>query len=125
MRIHTHNLQIAAQMTEARAKQSDTYNDALPGYIQDATAMRSLCGKVVADLDTINTMSAAINSGNIPESFVEVTDNLNQRIFDNLTEIKSKLDILLDTYFFLVNDVKNICHGEVTTEAATGLSTEE
>jgi hypothetical protein len=56
--------------------------------LDHAKHIRSLAGKVVADLETIDTMIPAIVSDNIPESFITVCDNLNQRIHANMGEIQ-------------------------------------
>lgn len=52
--------------------------------LEHATAMRAYAGKIVADLETIETMLLSLVSDNIPESFIVVCDNLNYRIHTNM-----------------------------------------
>lgn len=55
---------------------------------------------IVNDLDTINLLAASVKCGNVPESFVTVADNLNERIRYNL-KVSNKLLVIIREYMLI------------------------
>lgn len=74
-------------------------NDTTP--LSTARRLQACVNKVVTDLDTINGMEKAARNVPANDAMIQVSDNLNERIFDNLLQVKSLTDSLLDDNFTL------------------------
>lgn len=72
------------------------YSDPKPtSNLQYAQELAKQANEIVKDLETIEHMTKSIVCDNIPESFIVVTENLNNRILSNLSEAKAMIDTLI------------------------------
>jgi len=68
--------------------------------LDHARLMRAYAGKIVADLETIESMIPSIVRDNIPESFTVVAANLNIRIHENSA-------LLINSYLHVEREITN------------------